>query len=80
MVGRGLPHGMAEVLKRALPSAEWVDADGLVDVLRRVKSPAERHFMREAARVSDAGAAAAIEATRAGAQASARLPAGASAQ
>ena len=32
-----------------------------------VKSPAEQHFMREAARVSDAAAAAAIEAIRAGA-------------
>jgi Xaa-Pro dipeptidase len=63
----GLPHGMAEVLKRALPSGEWADATGLVDALRRVKSPAERHFIREAARLSDAGAAAAIDATRAGA-------------
>ena len=63
----GLPHGMAEALKRARPDAEWLDVTGLVDEQRMVKSPAEQHFLREAARVSDAAAAAAIETIRAGA-------------
>ena len=61
----GMPHGMAEQLKNACPNVEWVDSSGLVDGLRMVKSPAERHFMREAARVSDAAASAAIDAVRA---------------
>ena len=64
----GLPHGLAEALKRNCPR----DANGstraaLVDDIRLVKSPAEQRFMREAARVSDAAATAAIEATHAGA-------------
>lgn len=63
----GLPHGMAEVLKRACPDAEWIDASGLVDDLRLVKSPAEQRLMRDAARVSDAAASAAIDAIRPGA-------------
>jgi Xaa-Pro dipeptidase len=63
----GLPHGSAEVLKRGVARAEWIDITGLVDRLRMVKSPAEQHFMREAAKVSDAAAAAAIETIKAGA-------------
>jgi Xaa-Pro dipeptidase len=63
----GLACGFAEVLRRACPGAEWVDATGLVDDLRMVKSPAERDLMRQAARVSDAAGEAAIAAIRAGA-------------
>ncbi|HLI13858.1 MAG TPA: Xaa-Pro peptidase family protein [Alphaproteobacteria bacterium] len=63
----GLPHGLTLALQRHAPSARWLDASGLVDELRLVKSPAERAYLRQAARVSDAGAAAAIEATCAGA-------------
>jgi Xaa-Pro dipeptidase len=63
----GLPHGLAEALKRALPNVAWVDVSGVVDTLRMVKSPAEQNFLRQAARVSDAAAAAAIKAIRAGA-------------
>jgi Xaa-Pro dipeptidase len=64
----GLPYGLAEALKRSsLPATQWIDASGLVDDIRLVKSPAEQRFMREAARVSDAAATAAIEATHAGA-------------
>lgn len=58
----GLPHGLAEALKRIVPGAAWVDSSGLVDGLRMVKSPAEQAFLRSAARISDAGAAAAIAA------------------
>lgn len=62
----GMPHAAAERLKRACPDAEWIDASGVIDDIRMVKSAAEQHFMREAARVSDAAAAAAIEAARPG--------------
>ena len=63
----GLPHGLAQVLQPHAPGAAWLDVSGLVDNLRQVKSPAEQAYVRQAARISDAGAAAAIEAVRAGA-------------
>jgi Xaa-Pro dipeptidase len=63
----GLPHGLALALQPLVPNASWVDLSGLVDGLRQVKSPAEQAYMRAAAKVSDAGGAAAIEAVRAGA-------------
>ena len=63
----GFPHAFGKTLKRACPAAKWRDATGLVDALRMVKSPAEQHFMREAARISDAAAGAAIDTIRAGA-------------
>jgi Xaa-Pro dipeptidase len=63
----GLPHGLAEALRRGLPEAEWRDVGGLVDALRQVKSPAEQAAMRAAARVSDAAMAAAIAAIHVGA-------------
>jgi len=62
----GMPHGLALALQRHAPSAQWLDAAGLVDELRLVKSAAEQAWLRQAARVSDAGASAAIAATRAG--------------
>jgi len=63
----GLPHGLALALQHQAPAAEWLDASGIVDDLRLVKSPAEQGYLRAAARISDIGAAAAIEATSAGA-------------
>jgi Xaa-Pro dipeptidase len=63
----GLPHGLALALLRQASSSQWLDATGLVDELRYVKSAEEQECMRQAARVSDAGAAAAIAAIRAGA-------------
>lgn len=63
----GLPLAAAEIIRRAVPNATLVDATGLIDALRMVKSPAEQILMRGAARVSDAAAAAAIEAIHAGA-------------
>ena len=62
----GLPHGLAEALKQRFPNAQWTDLSGLVDNLRLVKSPAEQAWLRKAAAVSDAGAAAAIAAIGAG--------------
>jgi Xaa-Pro dipeptidase len=63
----GFSFGAGETLKQACRGPKWIDATGLVDRLRMVKSPAEQRYMRAAARVSDAAAQAAIEATRAGA-------------
>jgi Xaa-Pro dipeptidase len=62
----GLPHGLAEVLRQRFPNAQWTDLSGLVDGLRLVKSPAEQAWLRQAAVVSEAGAAAAIAAIGAG--------------
>jgi Xaa-Pro dipeptidase len=64
----GLPHGLAETLGAALPGVEWLDISGLIDTLRRVKSPREQACMRAAARISDAGMAAAIDAVHDGAR------------
>jgi Xaa-Pro dipeptidase len=44
-----------------------LDASGLVEELRRVKSPLELHQIEQAARANDAGMQAGLEATRAGA-------------
>jgi Xaa-Pro dipeptidase len=63
----GLPHGLAETLAGGMPGVEWLDISGLIDSLRRVKSPREQALMREAAKISDAGMAAAIDAVRDGA-------------
>ncbi len=63
----GLPHGLACRLSKALPGSEWADITGLVDGLRRCKSPAEQDCMRRAAGISDAAAAAAIDAIADGA-------------
>lgn len=63
----GLPHGLARQLEKSLSAASWLDITGCVDELRLVKSPAEQIYMREAARVSDAAATAAVEAVGNGA-------------
>lgn len=62
----GLPHGLAETLKARLSNTAWTNVSGLVDDLRLVKSPAEQAYLRRAATVSDAGAAAAIAAVAEG--------------
>lgn len=62
----GLSHGLAVKLQ-ALIEATWTDVSGLIDVMRRVKSAEEQALMRRAAKVSDAAAAAAIDAIADGA-------------
>lgn len=62
----GLSHGLALRLK-AQTAAIWSDISGLVDTMRRVKSAEEQALMRRAAKVTDAAAAAAIEAISDGA-------------
>lgn len=58
---------IADGVREKLAAAEWHDASGLVDAIRRVKSPLEVEYMRRAAKAADAGSLAAIEAIRDGA-------------
>lgn len=63
----GHSYGFGHALRESLSNVHWVDVTGLVDDLRLVKSPAEQQLMRKAAAVSDAAAAAVIDAVRDGA-------------
>jgi Xaa-Pro dipeptidase len=60
-----LPIGFYEALSSALPPIE--DATGIVEVLRRVKSPAEIACLEESSRQADAGIRAGLAAIREGA-------------
>jgi Xaa-Pro dipeptidase len=53
-------------IKAALPEARWVDAGGLIERVKRIKSPAEIACVRQAARLTDLGMQAALAATAAG--------------
>jgi Xaa-Pro dipeptidase len=57
----GLSHGLALSLQRQC-DARWQDVSGVIDELRLVKSTEEQALMRRAAKVTDAAAAAAIDA------------------
>lgn len=57
----------AELIQAGDREAGWVDASGLIDALRLVKSPLEVEYTRKAARAGDLGTMAAIEAVRDGA-------------
>ena len=63
----GLPAGTYESLVAALPKAQFIDGSGIVDAVKTVKSPREIEHIRNAARTTDAGMAAAIDAAREGA-------------
>ncbi|MCP5072709.1 MAG: aminopeptidase P family protein [Rhodobacteraceae bacterium] len=52
----------ASLIKQGAPQAEWHDGSDLVDEVRLVKSPLEMDYTRLAAKASDAGMLAAIEA------------------
>lgn len=56
----------AELIQAGDAQANWIDASGLVDDLRQVKSPLEIEYVRNAAQAVDTGTLAAIEAVRAG--------------
>ena len=56
-----------EKLAASLPQADLVDAFGIVEQLRLMKSPAEIAYMRRAAELSELGTAAGIEAMHVGA-------------
>ena len=62
----GLSHGLAAKLQ-AQVNAKWSDISGLVDKMRLVKSAEEQVLMRQAAKVTDAAAGAAIAAISDGA-------------
>ena len=64
----GFAYGFGGVIRAGLAPKRWVDISGMVDDLRLVKSPEEQALMRRAARASDAGTLAAIEAIHAGAR------------
>ena len=57
----------AELIQANAASATWLDASGLIDDLRLVKSPLEQDYTRRAAAAADAGTLAAIEAIADGA-------------
>lgn len=61
-------YGFGQAIRASFPQVEWVDITGVIDRLRRVKSPAEQELMRAAARISDAAAQAAIAAIHDGAK------------
>jgi len=64
----GLPYAFGAALRESLEHVEWIDATGMVDALRLVKSPEEQALMRKAAKASDAGTQAAIAAIHDGAR------------
>ena len=63
----GLPAGTYENLVAALPKARLVDGSGIVGVVKTIKSPREIEHIRTAAKTTNAGMAAAIDAAREGA-------------
>ena len=63
----GLPAGTYEGLVAALPKAHFMDGSGIIEAVKTVKSPLEIAHIRAAAKTTEAGMAAAIDATRQGA-------------
>jgi len=63
-----LSFAFGDTLRRGLAGVEWVEITGLIERMRLVKSLAEQALMRAAARVSVAGAAAAVAAISDGAR------------
>ena len=63
----GLPAGAYEGLVAALPKAQFVDGSGIVEAVKTVKSSREIEHIRAAAKTTEAGMAAAIDAAREGA-------------
>ena len=63
----GLPAGAYEGLVAALPKVQFIDGSGIVESVKTVKSPREIEHIRAAAKTTDAGMAAAIDAAREGA-------------
>lgn len=57
----------AERIQAGDAQARWIDASGIIDDLRQVKTPLEMEYTRRAARAADLGTLAAIEAVRDGA-------------
>lgn len=64
----GLSCGMGAALRARIEAGAWYDVSGMLDALRRVKSPEEQVFLRRAAQAADAGTQAAIAAIHDGAR------------
>ncbi len=58
----GVPAGHFEALGEALSGAMLVDGSGLVEAVKMTKSPKEIEYLREAARITDLGTRATIQA------------------
>ena len=63
----GLPAGTYEGLVDALPKARFIDGSGIVEAVKAVKSWREIEHIRAAAKTTEAGVTAAIDAAREGA-------------
>jgi Xaa-Pro dipeptidase len=61
-----LPHNSAKVLEAAFPNAPLVDATGILERLRAVKTPAERALLKQASEAITDAMQATIAATGAG--------------
>lgn len=66
-VDTGSTHTSFDVVRRLLDALDAEPIKGLVETPRLVKSPAEHAYIREAAKMTDAGVSAAIEAAQVGA-------------
>ena len=62
----GMTPDAFDTLRRALPGAEMVDGSGFVATVKITKSPQEIEYLREAARITDAGIMASIDAVAEG--------------
>jgi Xaa-Pro dipeptidase len=61
-----LPVRLWRYLAKWIPAENYVDGSGLVEECRKIKSPAEIEYMREAAKQTSIGIAAAIDEAREG--------------
>ena len=62
----GMTPDAFDTLRRSLPGAELVDGSGFVASVKITKSPREIEYLRQAARITDAGIMAAIDAVAEG--------------
>ncbi|MXY42655.1 MAG: aminopeptidase P family protein [Dehalococcoidia bacterium] len=63
----GVPVATYDGLVAALPNAQFIDGSDIVEAVKAVKSPREIKHIRAAAKTTEAGMAAAIDAARVGA-------------
>lgn len=56
-----------ERIRAGFPDNRWVNGSGLFDAARRIKSPREQEFIKQAAALTDIGMSAALDAIREGA-------------
>ena len=61
-----MPSGILSAFKKALPSAQWLDVETAMCLLRSVKTPAELAVLKYAYKIAEAGMRAAIRAIKPG--------------